>query len=193
MCCQSVAALLPVLLPLKCLPDNRVTDVATLASALLIYYAGFKAPEGWRSPGRWRVDEGQRSSRSVWTAARLPPLWRARGAREPPENYRPCESGAEVAAVQMLARWRRPASLAPAFGLRRVYRRFGAHAGPANHRKIIVRTKAALKPSQSRRYRVGEGQRASRQRLDCGAFTAALARTRGPRTIGKSSPVRKRR
>jgi hypothetical protein len=35
MCCQSVAALLPVLLPLKCLPVNRVTDVATLASALV--------------------------------------------------------------------------------------------------------------------------------------------------------------
>jgi hypothetical protein len=33
MCCQSVAALLPVLLPLKCLPDNRVTDVATFGSA----------------------------------------------------------------------------------------------------------------------------------------------------------------
>jgi hypothetical protein len=32
-CCQSVAALLPVLLPLKCLPGNRVTDVATLGNS----------------------------------------------------------------------------------------------------------------------------------------------------------------
>jgi hypothetical protein len=36
-CCQPVAALLPVLLPLKCLPDNRVTDVATLTSSSSVH------------------------------------------------------------------------------------------------------------------------------------------------------------
>jgi hypothetical protein len=41
MCCQFVAALLPVLLPLKCLPDKRVTDVATLRSA----FSDAEAPE----------------------------------------------------------------------------------------------------------------------------------------------------
>jgi hypothetical protein len=34
MCCHSVAAPLPVLLPLKCLTENNVTDVSTLGSAI---------------------------------------------------------------------------------------------------------------------------------------------------------------
>ena len=37
LCCQSVASLLPVVLPLKLLIDNEVTDVATLGSAIIFY------------------------------------------------------------------------------------------------------------------------------------------------------------
>jgi hypothetical protein len=36
-CCHLVASLLPVLLPLKCLTENGVADVATLRSAITIY------------------------------------------------------------------------------------------------------------------------------------------------------------
>jgi hypothetical protein len=36
-CCHSVATLLPVLLPLKCLTYNDVADVATLWTAIIFY------------------------------------------------------------------------------------------------------------------------------------------------------------
>jgi hypothetical protein len=37
LCCQSVASLLPVVLPLKHLTDNDVADVATLWTAITFY------------------------------------------------------------------------------------------------------------------------------------------------------------
>jgi len=77
-------------------PANHRTTIARPKTVL-------KPPQS-RTLARWR--EGQRTSRSVWSAARSPPLSRPRGSCELTNNHRPCKSGAEAIAVQTLARWR---------------------------------------------------------------------------------------
>jgi hypothetical protein len=48
------------------------------------------------------LGRGERTSRSVWSAARLPPLSHARGGCGPSIAPRPIQSGAEVIALQTL-------------------------------------------------------------------------------------------
>ena len=64
------------------------------------------------------------------------------------------------------------------------------HASSASNRKITARAKAVLKSPQSRPKRVGARPANLAQRLECGAFTAAFARTRGEGVPRKSWPGR---
>ena len=84
-----------------------------------------------------------------WTGAFTATFAHARSAVI--ENHGPCESGAGATAVQTRARWRAASEPRRAFGVRRVHRRFGAHARSASHPEIMARAEHSTPSPAPRR------------------------------------------
>ncbi len=142
-----------------------------------------------RTPNATATILRPQTARSVWTAARLPPLSHALHHPDHNRHHRPLKSGAKATALQTLPR--PPYAFKPraAFGLRRVHRRFRMHYIIPITIGTIARSKAVLKPPHSKRQRDHHTPPNHAQRLDCGAFTAAFARTTSSRSQSAPSPA----